>query len=320
MGVIVQVAGGEKSRGRKGFTLIELLVVVSIIALLVAILLPAIGKAKLKASQVVCATRIRGLGTATATYLAEFDNTFPINGLIMPKSAIPDMYLTNTRFSSMDVTNTQAWRLEYGALWPIMGGQVPNQPAASVVSLPAPQVALAKAYLCPDDVSSGLNRTGTSNNTPLRMQTIPGGLTTVNNSPGPGAPGYWSYSVNAVLNSLGRFRNYFSDQNIALPWIDPIKNSAIANPTNFIMFIEEDQGSLFNDEVFDAPALGGGDRITNRHNNGGNLGFGDYHVEWVSEVTFDLGGGNPAGTTVPEAMQSPWTSSFFPDPANVPTN
>lgn len=65
--------------------------------------------------------------------------------------------------------------------------------------------------------------------------------------------------------------------------------------------------------VLTMPAFGGGDRITNRHNNGGNLGFGDNHVEWVSEVAFDQGGGNPAGSTPYQAMQSPWTSSFFPD-------
>ncbi len=305
---------GPLRGGRSGFTLIELLVVVSIIALLVAMILPALGTAKKKASSVVCSTRIKGLQTATATYLSEYDNTFPINGLIMPKGGLPNMYSADPRFKPTEVpaTNFQAYRLEYGALWPVMGGQTPpyDPTKSPPPALPAPQAALAKAYLCPDDTLMRTNPSQSIPNAALLLQTQADGLAHVVAN-GPGSPGYWSYSVNAVVNSLGRFRNYFTS---GLPWIDPLKTVSIQNPSNFIMFVEEDQASPFNDEVFDAPALGGGDRITNRHNNGGNLGFGDGHVEWVSEVTFDLGGGNPAGTPVSVAMQSPWTSSFFPDP------
>lgn len=56
---------------KKAFTLIELLVVVSIIALLVSILLPALGKAREHAKQVVCSTHLNQIGAAINLYMAE---------------------------------------------------------------------------------------------------------------------------------------------------------------------------------------------------------------------------------------------------------
>jgi prepilin-type N-terminal cleavage/methylation domain-containing protein len=56
----------------KAFTLIELLVVVAIIALLMSILLPALGSAKESARAAVCNTHLNGLGKALLGYTADF--------------------------------------------------------------------------------------------------------------------------------------------------------------------------------------------------------------------------------------------------------
>jgi prepilin-type N-terminal cleavage/methylation domain-containing protein/prepilin-type processing-associated H-X9-DG protein len=61
-------------RPRTAFTLIELLVVVAIIALLIAILLPSLGRAKANAIRASCGTRLKQWGTAITMYAQQWDN------------------------------------------------------------------------------------------------------------------------------------------------------------------------------------------------------------------------------------------------------
>ena len=67
----------HKKRG--GFTLIELLVVVAVIAILAAILLPALARAREMARRSVCLSNLRQIGTAMHMYGAEWDEEFPEN-------------------------------------------------------------------------------------------------------------------------------------------------------------------------------------------------------------------------------------------------
>jgi prepilin-type N-terminal cleavage/methylation domain-containing protein len=61
-------------RAGGGFTLIELLVVISIIALLIAILLPSLGEARRSARLSICTSNSRQMAIATASYAADFQD------------------------------------------------------------------------------------------------------------------------------------------------------------------------------------------------------------------------------------------------------
>ncbi len=62
---------------RNGFTLIELLVVIAIIALLMSILMPALGQAREQAQRVVCLTNLDGIGTAFTMYANDHREFIP---------------------------------------------------------------------------------------------------------------------------------------------------------------------------------------------------------------------------------------------------
>ncbi len=69
------------ARKKAAFTLVELLVVIGIIGVLIAILLPALGKARQQAVKTNCLSNIRQLGTAYRLYGTQFKDAIPIGYL-----------------------------------------------------------------------------------------------------------------------------------------------------------------------------------------------------------------------------------------------
>lgn len=92
------------------FTLIELLVVVAIIAILAALLLPALGKAKSKARDIVCLNNLKQWGLATQMFAAENDDFLPQDGSPNGLSTREGWYVDLPRVLGLAPYHEQPWR------------------------------------------------------------------------------------------------------------------------------------------------------------------------------------------------------------------
>jgi prepilin-type N-terminal cleavage/methylation domain-containing protein/prepilin-type processing-associated H-X9-DG protein len=97
---------------KRAFTLIELLVVISIIAIIVGIILPALAKTKKQARFIICQTNLKAYGQAARAYLFENDDAFP------------DSYTWLHADGAKSYIDPCAWHdatyLADGSLWPYL--------------------------------------------------------------------------------------------------------------------------------------------------------------------------------------------------------
>src|SRR5688572_7526528 len=77
MSTIARVRRVGRARVVRAFTLVELLVVIGIIALLVAILMPALGKAREQAKRTQCASNLRNIGQSMFIYAGQNKGKLP---------------------------------------------------------------------------------------------------------------------------------------------------------------------------------------------------------------------------------------------------
>lgn len=126
----------ERRRDGNGFTLIELLVVIAIIALLLGILLPALGKARGTAREAVCLANMRSIGQAMMMYANDHNAKYPAN----------TVGVGNTIQSWFDVKS--------------MGQYLPQfRDAADSIADPDLQTLGGEVYVCPEHPEGGRSYT-----------------------------------------------------------------------------------------------------------------------------------------------------------------
>jgi prepilin-type N-terminal cleavage/methylation domain-containing protein len=182
-----------------GFTLLELLVVVAIMAILAAILLPALARARARAQGIFCLNNTRQLALAWQLYADDHDGRLPFNVGMSGSYRTPLNWVNNVMTwgasGPLDSDNTNAATITGASLGPFSG---------------SPAI-----YRCPSDHFVGREQSAAGWDARLR-----------------------SYSMNAMVGDAGDFStNGFNINNPG--YLQFFKVTQIPQPTEIFVFLDE---------------------------------------------------------------------------------
>ncbi len=269
-----------------GFTLIELLVVIAIIAILAAILLPVLNKARERAQQASCLSGMRQWGMADNLYLDDYNQVFPLPRYQTTK---PDDYANSAEADTPSWTTINAFHVSGPpGFAPGTGDDVWFNALPSYVSaLPLWKVA--------SEMTSGVN----INNTLFfnwksifycATATAQGIATVDAQQSSSGGDTYDMIPGNRPLFSFGMNSKSLTYLNVnANPPLFYVKQSMVRSPSAYVLFSDVRNrsqetpyaGSLssVNAETLATPQCYT-TRFSSRHNGGGQITFSDGHAAY----------------------------------------
>jgi prepilin-type N-terminal cleavage/methylation domain-containing protein/prepilin-type processing-associated H-X9-DG protein len=225
-----------------GFTLIELLTAIAVIAVLAALLLPALGGSKAKARAAACLSNERQLMLASLIYVGDFNDALPYNlGTAEIKKLEAEQQFLNWS------TPVMSWELDSdntNTIWLTQGGIGPY--ASST----------AKVYRCPSDsvVSDIQAQAGWK----ARVRSI---------------------SMNAMVGNAGQF--ILAGANVNNPdYKQFLTVGKIPQPARIFVLTEEHPDSINDGYFLNKPdSMQWMDLPASYHNGAVNLAFADGHLE-----------------------------------------
>jgi prepilin-type N-terminal cleavage/methylation domain-containing protein/prepilin-type processing-associated H-X9-DG protein len=249
---------------QRGFTLIELLVVIAIIAILAAMLLPALAKAKEKASRIVCLGNCRQWGLSLNMYLDDNNQLFPDFSIASTTPGAPGDY-SQDRIKWTDLTAFASAGSGNSAWFNALPQYVAQKPLWQYAPDPAGFVNGKNIFTCPNAAFLA-----SDNIDPLVRVAF-------------------SYGIN-FKGTVG-----------ATPAATPFRANVVRNPSAFVLFSDSRANSgekpfygssTYKD--FGAPR-GSLSHLSSRHAAGANLTFLDGHSAYFKYAYLAYQNGTKVG-------------------------